>query len=193
MEQLGATELLVACPNCYRTIKKTSPGIHVRSIYEVMEETLAEQGNCECSRSPGGTFALHDPCAGRWESAMHESVRALIKRAGFSIHEMEYSKQDTHCCGMGGMVAFANPGLVTTITNNRIGEVPADVNMVTYCATCRDTFGKTKPTLHLLDLLFNANWQDTINQPNPSQEQKTTNQKILKAKIMETYICPRDV
>ncbi len=100
------------------------------------------------------TFAIHDSCKTRYESKIQESIRTLVNELGHKIEEMEYSRDMTRCCGMGGMVPFVDLKLWQAISQKRASETPHDI--ITYCAGCQESFAFTgKPTVHVLDLLFN--------------------------------------
>ena len=144
----------MACPDCYHTIKHNAPNIKLKSVYEVM----VEQGLPETAKaSANKVFSLHDPCNARWEKEWQDSVRALVKEMGYQIEEMEYSRDKTRCCGLGGMVPYADFELANRITKKRVDEAAYD--LLTYCAACREAFAAHKPSIHILDLIFNPNWE----------------------------------
>ena len=79
---------------------------------------------------------------------------------------MAHNRERSICCGSGGMVPTVAPELAKRMTDFRLSEATRD--LVTYCASCRARLAKTgHPTLHVLDLSFNPNWQQTKTQPPP--------------------------
>jgi Fe-S oxidoreductase len=178
---LGAAGVLLACPDCYRTIKHNAPGLKVRSVYEVM----AAKGLPDGASGPTDyTFSLHDSCTARDEPALMESVRNLVKMMGYQIEEMAYSRDKTRCCGAGGMVPYVDLGLYLKLAEQRANEAPCD--MLTYCATCRDTFASVgKPAIHVLDLIFNTNWQEDLYKPPTIGEARQEKQAELKGLLMK--------
>ena len=182
MKRLGASELLVACPDCYHTIKHNSPDIKLRSIYEVM----AEQGLPESAKTTTGKkFSLHDSCKTRWEKNWQDSVRTLTAEMGHEIEEMEYSREKTRCCGMGGMVPYADLNLAGKITKKRADE--ASYDLLTYCAGCREAFAFLKPSIHILDLIFNSDWEKNKSEAPKTGKARRENQTRLKALILEKF------
>ncbi|MFH2044454.1 MAG: NAD(P)-binding protein [Pseudomonadota bacterium] len=182
IKRMGAEELILACPNCLRTISQhDASGIKIRSLYDV----LAEEGIVLSDGHKTGVFSIHDPCAGRFKKDTHNNIRKLVSQTGNSIIEMEHHGENGLCCGMGGMIAFASFDLAQKITKKRVEEAKHDI--LTYCATCREALAQHKPTIHVLDLLFNPNWDENkAKPPNPANIKKD-NQSYLKAKLTEIY------
>lgn len=179
VHRLGASELITGCPECYDTIKRVAPSYQLRSLYEVMEEI----GIPEVTKGGGQTFSLHDSCKTRWEKGLQDSVRNLVALMGYQIEEMRYSRELTRCCGQGGLIVGLNPFLVFSLTKLRIAESHFD--MLTYCAACRETFAMHKPSLHLLDLMFNPNWERDKAKPVNKLLVRRENQSLLKSLLTE--------
>ncbi len=181
MAKLGASEIIVACPDCYSSFKHHAPQLEVRSLYEVMVELGLPDG----LPTREWTFSLHDSCPTRGEKGIHDSVRTLIQMMGYGIEEMEYSRERTRCCGMGGMVAYADTWLAFNVTKRRIDE--AHFDMLSYCASCREAFASPfageKPSLHLLDLIFNPDWEQTRLNPTNKGKTRRENQALLKSQL----------
>ena len=179
MRKLGASELIVPCPDCYRTLKRATPNFEIKTLYEV----LVELGVPQMPKNSHRTFSLHDSCTARWETKFQDSVREVIKLAGHQIEELRYSRELTRCCGMGGFILYLNPMRVFSITRERIAE--AHFDMLTYCAACRDTFAMHKPSLHVLDLLFNPDWEKDMRKPPNKPSVRRDNQSLLRSLLLE--------
>ena len=179
LKNLGAREIILACPYCYYTLKHYAPQFQLKSLYEVM----AEVGLPEGVKTQGWTFSLHDSCRARWEKNLQDSVRTLVLRMGHQIKEMEYSRDKTRCCGTGGVIVFADFDLAKNVTKRRAEEAPFDI--LTYCATCRETLAREKPAIHILDLIFNPDWEkDRFNPPHKVSVIRE-NQLWLKSQLEE--------
>ncbi len=155
MAALGATELIAACTHCLHTIRDLLPGVRTLSLYEVMVANGLPQG-----LNPGAaaTFNLHDACGARQSQEIHEAVRRLITASGHEIAEMAHTRERSLCCGSGGMAPAVAPELARQMTAARLAESGFD--LLTYCASCRARFAAAgKPSLHLLELLFNPGWR----------------------------------
>jgi hypothetical protein len=69
------------------------------------------------------------------------------------------------------------------LTKSRLTESHFD--MLTYCAACRETFAMHKPTLHILDLMFNPNWEKDKARPINKTTIRRENQALLKSLLAE--------
>ena len=182
VESLGAEEIITACPNCFRTLSRFSEKLNPISLYDVM---AAEWEEGVINTAEGGVFNLHDPCAGRFHTSAHDTARKLVKYTGAQIEELEHIREDTRCCGMGGMIAFTSPELAGTLTKRRVAE--ASLDLITYCATCQGSLAAQKPTIHILDLIFNPNWREDKALPPNKPPVKKENQLALKKHLKDKY------
>ena len=148
--RLGRPTMVAACPTCYKTLRKHLPEIDTVTLWQV----LAKSGGPPRRQAPSpGKLAVHDPCTTRYEPEIHDSVRTLLTRWGYSVEELPLSRGTTECCGFGGLAASANPGLAKDVATRRGSESPIDY--VTYCAMCRNALAASgKRIFHLLDYLF---------------------------------------
>lgn len=164
LAKLGATELIAACTHCLHTIRDFLPGIKTRSIYEVMAETGLPP---ELARGEKAVFNLQDACGARQSPEIHEAVRHLVQAAGHGLEEMAHTRERSLCCGSGGMVPAVAPALARQLTEARLAEAKFD--LLTYCAACRARFAAAgRPSLHLLELIFNPDWRAARSIPPPS-------------------------
>jgi NADPH-dependent glutamate synthase beta subunit-like oxidoreductase len=150
VHRLGTDKIVLACPDCYHTIKSHSPELEVTTLYEVMAK---EGPPTPQVTQRGRVFSIHDACATRLESGLQDSVRELVTGLDCGIEELEYSRSKTRCCGSGGMAQCADPELFKAVTRSRTEESPRD--LLTYCAGCRMTLASAnKPSHHILELFF---------------------------------------
>jgi NADPH-dependent glutamate synthase beta subunit-like oxidoreductase len=179
VKKVGASGLIVACPDCYRTIKRSAPGFKIKSLYEVMvEKGLPDAAHALAPK----TFSLHDSCTARDETTFIDNVRTLINEMGYQLEEMKYSRDKTRCCGAGGMIPYVNLELFTKLAKQRAEEAAFDV--ITYCAACCDTFASTgKPAIHILELMFNSEWETGLRRPPQTGKAKRDKQAELKRLI----------
>ncbi len=174
---LGTSEVITACPLCYKTFKEYAPELKVTFLSEV----LLQVGLPEGMQGNKQTFSLFDSCSARWEKAIQDSVRALVNETGHSINEMEHTQETTRCCGLGGMVSFTDPDLAFRMTQRTVNEANHDI--LTYCAACREAFIAYKPVIHILDLLFNPDWEKSKLQPPSTGEMRRENRAKLATMI----------
>ncbi len=158
----GVKNVIVACPNCHKVFARYGIGFSTKSIYEVFAEhcingtaemkyPASSHGACT-SGAIADMVTIHDPCAVRFEGAIHESVRVLITKMGYVIEEMPHTGRRTLCCGEGGAVGALAPDFAENWGRLRQGEA-AGRKIVTYCAGCANMLGKLVPAVHVLDIL----------------------------------------
>jgi uncharacterized membrane protein YdjX (TVP38/TMEM64 family)/Fe-S oxidoreductase len=148
--QHGVTTVFVACPNCFKVFTKYGGDLQVQTVYEYM----ADKG-MPPTKIIDQTVTVHDPCSLRFETTTHNAIRQLIERQGIHVNEMVHSKGKTLCCGEGGSVSCVSPELSTRWATSRKQESNGN-RVITYCAGCANQLGKHMPTLHILDLMFQA-------------------------------------
>ena len=179
MQSLGASEIITACAKCYHNLKDYAPQWEISPLYEVMVEVGLPEGVPEKFNRP---FSIHDSCPARYEPRLLQGVRDVVSRIGCDIDEMEFSGEKTRCCGAGGMIAPVDPELFTKIKSKRVAESLNDI--LTYCAGCRDNFASVdKASLHVLDLVFNPNWEQDRMKPPAGGKQRWKNRWDLKRQL----------
>jgi len=107
---------------------------------------------------PPEVFNIHDACGARHLPEVQEALRRLTAAMGHTVEEMSHNRERNICCGAGGMVPAVNAPLAQKMTDFCLSEASRD--LITYCATCRARFAAAgRPALHVLELLFNPDWQ----------------------------------
>jgi Fe-S oxidoreductase len=177
--RLGATGIITACPYCYQLLKINRPELNPISLYTILEEI-----GVPAQKSPHhAPYTIHDPCSTRNERGIQESARVLLRQSGHEFIETGHSGRTTHCCGMGGMVYAANAEVGAAKTRRTIKEAKGEI--VTYCATCRETIaGQKGQIVHLLDLIFNPAWKAAGQLPPKDPQIAKENLRSLKKKLV---------
>jgi hypothetical protein len=176
----GRPQFILACSSCMSVFERYLPEINRVSLWEI----FARYGAPEPQRAPGAgkTLAVHDACASRYNSAVHDSVRAIAASLGYEIEELKYSKERTKCCGYGGLVFYANRGRQQDFARERTSESPND--FLVYCAMCKDLFvDMGKRAFHVLDLIFGEDG-DAL-KPMPTLSERRANRSGLKRKLLK--------
>ena len=116
-------------------------------------------------------------------SEIHKNVRKIASDLGYEIKELRYSKDDTKCCGYGGLVYYANREQAQKFVEDRIHESKED--MLVYCAMCKDLFAdKGKRVFHILDLLFSEDPEAAALKKMPNLSERNANRAALKKKLL---------
>jgi NADPH-dependent glutamate synthase beta subunit-like oxidoreductase len=179
--EMGSPELIVACSTCYSVFKTHLSQMKTQSLWGVLESL-----GLPLTTPPVKPMALavHDPCTSRHETHIHESVRNILRKLGYEIHELPLTRERTECCGFGGLMYFANRELADKVMARRISESPD--NYLAYCAMCRDHFSsKGKPTWHLLDLIFGSGDLDLAPRRGPDYSERRENRARLKNSLLK--------
>lgn len=153
LDGCGIDTLIVACQNCRNVINR-----HGHTPTVSLWELLPQIGIPEHLRGKGKdstvVFTIHDSCPTRSETGIHDGIRWLMDELGYKYVEAEYSRENTRCCGAGGMVKAVNPDVTERVIERRMDTLPSNY-VVVYCGTCRSFLdqGGAK-AYHILDLLW---------------------------------------
>ena len=178
--RLGTPTLITACSTCTGIFSNRLPQGKVVSLWEVIDGLGLPEMPQE---SPGGVFAVHDPCTARHHTTAQDSVRSILHKLGYETSEPALSRNVTECCGFGGLMCFANRDLAKRVVQRRIDATPHP--MLAYCAMCRDRFASQgKPTLHVLDLIFRSDGQNSARDKGPDYSQRRENRARLKRSLL---------
>ena len=180
-EEMGEPIFILACSSCAATFEKYLPMIKTISLWEVfakygLPEVDIKQGKRE--------ITIHDACATRNNPAIHESVRSIVKTLGYSVEELEYSKEKAKCCGYGGLVSCANAEQAEDFVQDRISESKSDI--LVYCAMCKDAIVKgNKRAYHILDIIYGIKNGDESLLKMPTLSERQNNRKRLKYQLLK--------
>lgn len=178
----GVDEVIVACQNCYKTIEKYSPDIKIKSLYELIAEIGIPKSKFGFGKNIDIVFSIHDPCPTRMETNIHDSIRKIMIQLDLKVSELEYSRENTMCCGSGGMLMITNKTIALKQKNKRGNQAKSDY-VITYCQECVESMKVSgKKSIHILDILFNKNMSN-FNQIELSTTTKWINRYKTKKSI----------
>ncbi len=153
----NADKIITACSGCHNTIRNLS-SVDVISLWEVFEEKGLPHD--VLNKGKGFPFTVFDSCVTRDNVEIHKSVRKIMERMGYKVIPSEHERENTLCCGLGGMVGLSNPEIAAKTTKKNLDEFKTE-HIAVYCATCRQAFcAKGGKAWHLLDLI----WGETVNE-----------------------------
>lgn len=158
INETNADVIVTICPSCYNVYKETSDK-KVISYWDLMREKI---GIPESQKGIGDNsdviFNIHDSCVTRNVPSHHENVRWVLEELGYKYEEMQNNRENTRCCGVGGMVCSSNPELYKKLYTRRANDCTQD-NVLTYCGSCRVTMETAgKDSLHILNLLHEGTY-----------------------------------
>jgi glutamate synthase (NADPH/NADH) small chain len=154
MDEQGAEELLVACPDCYHTMHQGAPDLPLRFVWELLADSWQPP-----QKRAGEKVAIHDSCKARHSPAVHDAVRTLVGKGGAEVEDIDYARDMARCCGFGGMIYPVDDDLRQDISRRRADE--SQLPMITYCAGCRIALRSVgKDAVHILDFLLSENLEE---------------------------------
>ena len=176
-ELLGRPVMVMACASCMKHFREYLPEIEMISLYEVMEEK-----GLEPAVKDETVYSVFDPCSARHQDDMRDAVRRLLVKT-CAGHEEMLDSEKHGCCGYGGNIKEANPGMakLTAEKRSQLSENP----YIVYCINCRDVFfDEGKPVKHILDLMFDITGGDELDRL-PTVTERRYNRVALKEHLLE--------
>ena len=164
VESRGAKTLLLSCPTCYYMYKKVYPGIYGKPFsFEVMHysEYLEKELPDKFGDTSNETVVTyHDPCDLGRKLGITDPPRNLLQRLpGVTVNEMRFSGVEGKCCGGGGNLEMANPGLSADIAAKRVEDALSTgaEYLLSSCQQCKRTLQnaarKSRARIKVLDML----------------------------------------
>lgn len=178
--ELGSPQIITACPSCFAMMKHNT-GMPVEMLYTTLQRIglPAEAGKAITPQK----LAIHDSCTTRHDAELQDGVRQLLTKLGHELEELPLNRDNTTCCGYGGLMIYANKEVAHKVIAKRIKE--SDTDYVAYCAMCRDNFAsQDKRVFHLLDLIFGADEDRLADQQPPGYSQRQENRAKLKTLLL---------
>ncbi len=182
-------EVITACQSCYKTISKESKNRKVTSLWEAIDHIGIPKQMKNKYKELNLTFALHDSCPTRKEEKIQSAIRNITKELGLKIEEFRNCKENTSCCGAGGMLLLTNRKRALKLMRKRAYEAGSSY-ILTYCQSCSESMKLgEKHSVHILDLLFNEEEIQTLkfNQNNTSTMKKWIHRYQCKKRIEKKY------
>ncbi len=152
MRELGVPKVVMTCPSCYHMWHHTYPevlgeelGFEVVHAVEVLSDLVNEERLELKEPKRGGVITYHDPCDPGRRVGINDRPRQVLDQIrGYTLVEMQQSREHALCCGGGGDLETFDPELVQQVSAQRIAqaaETGASV-LVSACPQCVRTLSK---------------------------------------------------
>ncbi len=160
LEKLGIERLLCTCPGCYKAFKILYPErlghglpFQVLHLTEYISQKL-DAGDLRFAHAVPLRAAWHDPCDLGRHCGVYDEPRRILKEAGVEVVELGTNRDNSRCCGQGGLLPIVDEEVSIALAKQRIQEVrDAGVSaLVTACPSCLDQFRKVQDGLELYDI-----------------------------------------
>lgn len=175
---MGIKRMIFLCDACYYAFKELYPkrfGIKFEFEPITLRDWLwerIESGKIEVKHRLNRKVTIQDGCHARLYGADHyDLTRKLLERLGAQIVEMEHSKENSLCCGIGPFVATQDiTELMDTCTGTykEAEETGADA-LVVNCTSClwMLSMGKSissgkMPIYHVLEMVQKAIGEEPV-------------------------------
>lgn len=181
INETNADVIVTICPSCYNVYKENSDK-KVISYWDLMKEQIGIPKNQrKIGINSDVIFNIHDSCVTRNVVSHHENIRWILEELGYKYEEMQNNRENTRCCGVGGMVCSSNPQLYEKIYTRRANDCTQE-NIIAYCGSCRATMESAgKDSLHILNLLHGD-----VYTKNMAKKRGYTSEKEMWANRLET-------
>jgi Fe-S oxidoreductase len=178
---LGSPKVITACPTCFSMFKHHLAEIPVETLYTLLARIGLPDGAGKAVTPQ--KLAIHDSCTTRHDTQLQDSVRNILHKLGHQLEELPGNRDNTICCGYGGLMIYANREVAHKLINRRIKE--SETDYLAYCAMCRDNFASQgKRVYHLLDLLLGNDQDNLAEQAAPGYSQRQENRAKLKTSLL---------
>lgn len=154
MKERGVKDLIIACPNCYYTLRAllADSGIRLHTIFDRLPAGVPAGSTTTC--------IIHDVCPDRFDGIFKEQMSTALKQAGYTIKEPSNSGNASRCCGSGGQVSHHRPDFREKLLAERLATAEAAGGdlLVCPCMSCVLNLSEKSaelPVYHGLNLLLN--------------------------------------
>jgi Fe-S oxidoreductase len=144
----GFRKVALNCSACLYAVRAqyAAEGVEVRTEVVSLADVLAPAAtNLACPLSRRSVY-YHDPCYhARYNGVVETPRRALAQLA--EVRELAWNRNDTECCGGGGLLPKTMPLIADQMSKRRLAEVHAAGGgmVVTSCATCAFMLQRNAP------------------------------------------------
>ena len=144
----GASTVVLTCPTCSMIFKKYYPQWMKRELpFEVLHATefmekLQQKGTLKLDTIHAEkTVTYHDPChLGRGQD-IYEAPREILNRIkGIKLKDLTRSRENSFCCGGGGLVPIGFPDFSLDLARERASEMKsmgAEL-LLSACPACKE-------------------------------------------------------
>ncbi|MDD5111739.1 MAG: (Fe-S)-binding protein [Candidatus Altiarchaeota archaeon] len=128
-KEYDVKRVITNCPGCCHTLKNEY-GLDAVHITELLARNIGKVAAVK-----GGDITYHDPChLGRW-GGIYDQPRDVLRKRGFEVKELSYSRSDSMCCGGGGGLRQNDRATSDAVARNVLKNTKTK-RLVTACPMC---------------------------------------------------------
>ena len=135
--------IITTCPHCFTTLKYEYPKIGIQLEKEVLHITqfikkMIDEGNLIFQKKSNKKILYHDPCyIGRQSEGIFDEPREILRKAGYEIVEFDLNRDNSICCGGGGLLRAYLPKLSVEVSKEKLITYGKEADFVTApCPFC---------------------------------------------------------
>ncbi|MHA1385799.1 MAG: (Fe-S)-binding protein [Candidatus Helarchaeota archaeon] len=165
MIELGVKTIIFTCPGCYNVWTNIYPKIYGKKLpFKIIHSTeflsnLIKEGKIKFEKEIKKNIGFQDPCELGRHCNIYEEPRIIIKNIpGIIFNELEENKENSLCCGGGGLAKVTDNSISLGIGSKKIADfIKKNVNLiVTCCPAClqnlQDALEKSEEKIEIKDL-----------------------------------------
>ena len=148
-EILRDEKIVTSCAGCYKTFKEDYEGLDVIHISQLLDELIKEDKLNFSKKDFNVTY--HDSCHLGRHCEVFDEPRSVIESIA-GLVEMENNRENSLCCGAGGGVKSAYPGVADEMAKLRLSQAKKTGcdTLITPCPFCK--LNLENDDLEVLDL-----------------------------------------
>jgi Fe-S oxidoreductase len=150
MNQYDFSKVVTHCPHCLHTIGKEYAKFD-DGEFETIHHTelladLLKTGRLVAEKKQDTKLTFHDPCYLGRHHGEYNAPREILKATGVQINEMEKTKDQSLCCGMGGGNMWYEIDQGEEMSEKRLEHVGSEdvTKLATACSYCLINFNSGK-------------------------------------------------
>ncbi|NVM28107.1 MAG: (Fe-S)-binding protein [Candidatus Helarchaeota archaeon] len=148
MTELGIKNLITSCPGCYRVWSFMYPRVYGKLPFKVQHSSqflaqLIKEKKLKITNSQNLKVGYQDPCELGRHCGEYNSPRTVLEAIpNINLIELENNRENSECCGGGGLVKALHPSLALNQGKNKIKQYHSykvDL-LITACPSCFENY-----------------------------------------------------
>lgn len=145
INSLKSKTIIASCAGCYKTLKQDYPEQGFPLNAEILHaseyiQKLVDEKKIKIDKKFEKIVTYHDPCHLGRHSQIYDTPRKLLQQIpGVKLVEMEFNRENAHCCGSGGGMEATYHEIANASGSRRIEEAKetgAEI-IATTCPFCK--------------------------------------------------------
>ncbi|MBL9008851.1 MAG: (Fe-S)-binding protein [Myxococcales bacterium] len=151
--------LAVSCAPCTWLLREqyAQHGVPLKPRVLHVSELLSPYAEALPVTRPLAALSYHDPCHLGRRLGIYEPPRQLLRRIAGRVCELPHHREESRCCGAGGLLPRTERALAGAMARDRVAELAESEQplapLVSACPGCTQHLRRSAPGVALSDLL----------------------------------------